>query len=135
MIKQRLIDYVLGLTPFLLIGCSLQADDNQMATAFPLPVPALVTEPSAESIYELEIAIASLLKMQQVTIADNAFTQNSRLSLERAPHTDPNGQLLMGRSFELPEIVQLWISGDECFVTDTNNHRSAPLTHTQCQAE
>ncbi|QYK00408.1 hypothetical protein [Shewanella psychrotolerans] len=135
MIKPRLINCVLGLTPFLLMGCSLQADDSQTATALPAPVPALVTEPSAESINELEIAIANLLKMEQVTIADNAFTRNSRLSLERAPHTDPNGQLLMGRSFELPEIVQLWISGDKCFLTDSNNHRSPPLTHTLCQAE
>ena len=135
MIKKRLINYVLGLTPFLLIGCSLQADDSQMATALTTPVPALVVEPSAESINELEIAIANLLNITRVTIADDAFTRNSRLSLEREPHTDPNGQLLMGRSFELPEIVQLWISGDQCFITDANKHRSAPLTATRCQAE
>ncbi|QYJ87226.1 hypothetical protein K0I73_05815 [Shewanella mesophila] len=135
MIKPHFVSSVLKLTPLLLMGCSLQADDSQISTVLTTPVPALVIEPRAESINELEIAIASLLKMARVTIADDAFTRNSRLSLEREPHTDPNGQLLMGRSFELPEIVQLWISGEQCFITDADKHRSAPLIVTRCQAE
>jgi hypothetical protein len=122
---------MLSLTPLLLMGCSLQADDSLVSA----PVPALVSEPNTESLAELEMTIASLLKMEQVTIADDAFISSSRLSLERVPHRDPSGQLLMGRNFERPEIVQLWISANECFITDADKHRSAPLIHTQCKAE
>ncbi|MCL2908779.1 hypothetical protein [Shewanella aquimarina] len=128
---KRLIRIMVSTMPLALMGCSLQAQD----AALPEPVPAIVSEPSAESLAELENAIAKLLQMNKVTLAADAFTQNSRLALERTPHTDPNGQLLMGRSFELPQIVQLWISGDKCFVADAEEHRSAPLTVTRCTPE
>ncbi|WP_065204644.1 hypothetical protein [Shewanella woodyi] len=129
--RSNLVKTLLSLTPLLLMGCSLQADDSQQ----PAPLPALVSDPSPESIAELQAAIASLLKIERVTIAGDAFTRSSRLSLERSPHKAPNGQLIMGRNFELPQTVQLWISAEICFVTDADNHRSAPLTHTQCKAE
>ncbi|MCG9754048.1 hypothetical protein L1D40_02260 [Shewanella insulae] len=132
---KRLIRIILGVMPLTLLGCSLQAQDAALPAPVPAPVPAIISEPSAESLTELEAAIAKLLQIDKVTLAADAFTQNSRLVLERHPHRDPNGQLLMGRSFELPQIVQLWISGDECFVADTEEHRSAPLTVTRCTPE
>ncbi|MCG9747229.1 hypothetical protein [Shewanella sp. Isolate8] len=132
---KRLIRIMVSTMPLALLGCSLQAQDAALPDPVPAPMAAIISEPSAESLAELENAIAKLLKMNKVTLAADAFTQNSRLALERTPHTDPNGQLLMGRSFELPQIVQLWISGDKCFVTDAEEHRSAPLEVTQCQAE
>ncbi|ABO24583.1 hypothetical protein SHLO109777_05670 [Shewanella loihica] len=128
---KRIVRIMLGVMPLTLLGCSLQAQDATL----PNPVPAIVSEPSAESLAELENAIAKLLQMEKVTLAADAFTRNSRLALERNPHRDPNGQLLMGRNFELPKIVQLWISGDECFVADAEEHRSAPLTVTSCSPE
>lgn len=131
MMTLHRVKTLLSLTPLLIMGCSLQADDSQQSA----PLPALVSEPSAASIAELETAIAGLLKMDRVTIADDAFTRSSRLSLERAPHTDPNGQLLMGRNFELPQTVQLWISDKTCFIATADNQRSAPLAHTQCEQE
>ncbi|QDF74670.1 MULTISPECIES: hypothetical protein [Shewanella] len=132
---KRIVRIMIGLMPLTLLGCSLQAQDAALPDPVPAPVPAIVSEPSAESLTELENAIAKLLQMEKVTLAADAFTQNSRLALERSPHTDPNGQLLMGRNFELPQIVQLWISGDKCFVTDSEKHRSAPLTVTRCYPE
>ncbi|WP_258406877.1 hypothetical protein [Shewanella rhizosphaerae] len=132
---KRIVRIMLGVMPLTLLGCSLQAQDATLPDPVPAPVPAIVSEPSAESLAELENAIAKLLQMQKVTLAADAFTRNSRVALERNPHKDPNSQLLMGRNFELPQIVQLWISGDECFIADAEEHRSAPLTVTRCSPE
>lgn len=110
----------------LIAGCSLQAQDLRVNEASP----ALLSNSSTESIAELQVAIASLLKVEEVLIADDAFTQSSRLSLSRAPHTDPNGQLIMGRNFEMPDMIQLLVQGEQCFVyhEESDQHRSLALS-------
>ncbi|WP_299787304.1 hypothetical protein [uncultured Shewanella sp.] len=115
----------------LLTGCSLQAHDLKMSEA----APALLTTSSAQSTTELRDAIASMLKVKEVLIADDAFRQSSRLSLSRAPHTDPNGQLIMGRTFEMPDMIQLLVQGEQCFVYHEKSDQSRPLPLSKCIPE
>jgi len=115
----------------LLAGCSLQAQDLRVSEASP----ALLSNSSTESTAELQDAIASLLKVEEVLIADDAFMQSSHLSLSRAPHTDPSGQLIMGRNFDLPDMVQLLIMNKQCFVYHQKSDQSRPLPHSTCRVE
>ena len=124
------IHYLLA-SILLLAGCSLQAQDLRINEASP----ALLSDSSLESQAELQQAIASLLKAEEVLIANDAFMQSSRLSLSRAPHTDPNGQLIMGRNFEMPDMVQLFIQGDQCFIYHEESDQYRPLPLSKCIAE
>ncbi|RTR39134.1 hypothetical protein EKG38_09415 [Shewanella canadensis] len=124
------IHYLPGIL-LLLAGCSLQAQDLRVSEASP----ALLSDSSTDSKAELQHAIASLLKAEEVLIADDAFMQSSRLSLSRAPHTDPSGQLIMGRNFEMPDVVQLFIQGEQCFVYHEESDQHRPLPLSKCIAE
>ncbi len=124
------IHHLLG-SLLLLAGCSLQAEGLRINEASP----ALLSESSTDSKAELQHAIASLLKTEEVLIADDAFMQSSRLSLSRAPHTDPNGQLIMGRNFEMPDMVQLLIMDKQCFVYHEKSDQNRPLPLSKCIVE
>ncbi|AQS37425.1 hypothetical protein Sps_02267 [Shewanella psychrophila] len=112
-------------------GCSLQAKDEMGEEA----KPAVITIPSQASNQELQLAIGELLNAPRVRIATDAFTRSSLLSIEKTPHQDPSGNMIMGRNFEMPVMIQLMISNNTCYVRDENSGRSQPLPETQCQAE
>ncbi|BAJ01085.1 hypothetical protein [Shewanella violacea] len=112
-------------------GCSLQAEDEMALEA----KPAVITAPSRISNQELQLAIGKLLNSPRVRIATDAFTRSSRLSIQRAPHMDPKGNMIMGRSLEMPVMIQLMISANTCYVRDEKSGLSLPLPETQCQAE
>ncbi len=112
----------------LLAGCTVQAADSDIQAQ-----PALVINPSTTSIAELQRVIANLLTMEQITLAKDAFTQSSYLTLERKQHLDNNGQLLMGRTLAMPQEVQLLLRGAQCFLQDSQGNQSPPLKQTQCQ--
>ncbi|NQY64501.1 MAG: hypothetical protein HRT38_12335 [Alteromonadaceae bacterium] len=112
-------------------GCSIQA---QQKSSF-IEVSALISHFSNESHIEIENTISILLEQQRVLIADNAFIDSSYLSLERAAHKTDNGQLIMGRSMELPFRLRLIIKGDLCFIKDEKSGKSLALSITQCKVQ
>ncbi|NQY37485.1 MAG: hypothetical protein HRT37_21495 [Alteromonadaceae bacterium] len=116
-------------------GCSIQAQEKPFTEVTATEVPALVSHFSDESHVEIQNTIAILLKQKQVLIADNAFTDSSYISLERAAHKTDSGQLIMGKSMELPFNLQLVIKGDSCFIKDENSGKSLALSITQCKVE
>ena len=129
---KSLSKILLGLLPFSVLGgCSLQAGDLKLTQA----QPALINAASPESLAELENAIADLLKMERVALTPSAFSRSSRLTLERKPHIDPNGDYVMGRTLELPPTVQLFIQEGICFVYYDKTDQSRRLSQTQCLAE
>ncbi|MGX9463069.1 hypothetical protein ACWXWU_17810 [Shewanella sp. A14] len=98
-------------------------------------VPALITSPNRASVDELQTAIASLLNTDHVMIAQSAFTDTSVLSIEPAMHKDNHGRLLMGRSTEMPESVQLFIKGDTCLLEHAKSGQRRILKVVTCRAE
>ena len=123
-------------------GCSTQAQDaeNQVQETFSsVEVPALVihlsNESAVESLNEIQNTIATLLKQKAVLIADTAFTKSSYLTLERVAHKTAHGQLVMGRSTEVPFSLRLVIKGNSCFIKDEKSGQSLALSITQCKAE
>tara|TARA_R110002050_G_scaffold24166_1_gene64645 strand:+ start:3347 stop:3733 length:387 start_codon:yes stop_codon:yes gene_type:complete len=108
------------------------------ATAKEAPLPlqaAILTTASSQTHAELQQAIASLLDASNVLIADNAFTQYSQEVIERAQHKDANGLLIMGRSTEIPDAVQLLKQGDNCLLRHVQTGKTVTLSQVRCQVE
>ena len=108
------------------------------ATAKEAPLPlqaAMLINPSSQTHAELQQAIASLLDASNVLIADNAFTQYSQEVIERAQHKDANGLLIMGRSTEIPDAVQLLKQGDNCLLRHVQTGKTVTLSQVRCQVE
>jgi hypothetical protein len=96
---------------------------------------ATVTNPSSQTHAELQQALATLLGASNVLIADDAFTQYSQEVIERAPHKDANGLLIMGRSTEMPVTVQLLKQGDNCLLRHVQSGNTTTLSQVRCAAE
>ena len=75
--------------------------------------PALLTNPTAQSISELQRAVRDALNGAPVRLAGDALTQNSILVVERVQPRDAAGLPLNGRELGKPE----W-SEDERFATN-----------------
>ena len=116
--------FIVGLS-----GCSAFAESETKA------VPALLISADANNTSQLEQAIASLLNTDNVKISPSAFVQSSLLAIERAPHKDATGQLIMGRNYEMPQMVQLYIQGDKCSIKLANAEQSRQLPKLKCKAE
>jgi len=113
-----------------LYGCMLSDEEQYSAEQ-----PALLITPSSKSVLELQAVTARLLEKEQVLIAESAFTKHSELTIERLPHKSKDGQLIMGRSMEVPYTLQLIIKSGECFLKDKLTGKKHPLTVTQCVIE
>ena len=112
-----------------LSGCSAFAEGETKA------VPAVLLSVDANSTSQLEQAIASLLNTDNVKISPSAFVQSSLLAIERAAHKDATGQLFMGRNYEMPQMVQLYIQGDMCSVKLADTEKTKQLPKLKCTAE
>ncbi|GAA4898915.1 hypothetical protein [Ferrimonas pelagia] len=96
--------------------------------------PALLLTPDATAYAELSEAIARLMEMNQVMLAEDAFTETSVLTLERKAHTDPQGRPLMGRSLEKPVTVELQRLAGECVIVHLATGQRIALPSVRCQA-
>ena len=114
-----------------LSGCSAFAEGEGETKA----VPAVLLSADTNSTSQLEQAIASLLNTDNVKISPSAFVQSSLLAIERAPHKDATGQLIMGRTYEMPQMVQLYIQGDICSIKLADADETKPLPKLKCKAE
>jgi hypothetical protein len=114
----------------LISGCVATASEVKSS-----PQAATIMGPNAQTHAELQQAIASLLGVSRVVISDNAFTQYSQEVIERAPHKDTNGLLIMGRSTDIPDAIQLLKQGDTCLLRHVQSGNTANLSQVRCQLE
>ena len=110
-----------------LYGCALSADEQTSAEQ-----PALLITPSNESLLELQAVAATLLVSKDILLAEDAFTKHSELSIERIPHKSKDGQLIMGRSVDMPYTLQLIKKNEECFLKDISSGKILALTISEC---
>ena len=108
-------------------GCALSADETKNVEQ-----PALLVNPSTESIQELQKLTATLFAKKHILLADNAFTKNSELAIERFPHKSKEGHLIMGRVLEAPLILQLIKKDGVCFLKNKLSGSMLPFTTGQC---
>jgi hypothetical protein len=97
-------------------------------------VPAYITNPSEKSRIELERAVSKALNGIPVTLADNVLTKDNRLIIERKPHVDAKGNLIMGLETEMPRQFRLVKNKGKCILIDQSNGNRMELKQTVCKA-
>jgi len=96
--------------------------------------PARIVNPSDASRAALQDAVNTALGTN-VTLADNALTISSLLTIERSPRPtmeDPNP---LGRNMEMPFQLRLYINGTDCILIDQRDNSRYVLEMTTCAAE
>jgi len=94
--------------------------------------PAVIVTPTAESRAALTQAVSAALNGAPVTLADDALTRESVLTIERTQRRDANGLLLNGRELGTPERFLLVKSGDQCVLVHERTGKRITLTATAC---
>ena len=94
--------------------------------------PATIISPSAESRAELQHAVATALG-RPVTLADDALTGESVLTIERATARDPSGRVIEARERNLPERFQLVRNGNACVLIHERTQARIDLPKTRCK--
>lgn len=70
-----------------------------------------------------------------VTLADNALTDSSLLTIERNPRPTMENPNPLGRNMELPFQLRLFINGTDCVLVDQRDRARYTLANTSCEAE
>jgi hypothetical protein len=94
--------------------------------------PAVIAAPTAESRAELARVVAAAFNGQPVTLADDALTRDSTLSLERRTPAGPQGRAATGRTLEAPARLHLVLRGERCFIVSETDGREWELGETRC---
>ena len=95
-------------------------------------IPALITNPGAETRQELERTISAALNGVQITIAEDALTKNSVLVIERGLQRGINRPPELGRDMGRPYRFQLFIAGSQCILVNMENGQQWQLTTVEC---
>ena len=97
-------------------------------------VPAIISAPSAASHAELERVISAAFNGIPVTLADDALTRESTLTIERNRPRDAEGRPLDGRDPGRPEHFRLFKTGADCVLVQESTGRRWKLTASSCVA-
>lgn len=97
-------------------------------------VPALITAPNPASRAELERVISSSLNGAPVTLADDALTRDSVLTIEPVRPRDAQGRPLDGRDPGRPEHFRLLQAGSDCVLVHERTGQRWKLTQSSCVA-
>ena len=112
-------------TTLLLSACAASVPATQ-------DVPALITNASIQTREEIRNVIGVALNGAPVTIADDALTRESSISIERTPVRDERGLLVNGRDPGRPEIFELVRNGRECVLVRKKTGTRSVLKVVQC---
>jgi hypothetical protein len=97
-------------------------------------VPALISAPNTASRAQLERVISEALNGMPVTLADDALTRESTLTIERNRPRDAQGRPLDGRDPGRPEHFRLLKAGSDCVLLQDSTGRRWKLTASNCVA-
>lgn len=114
----------------ILSGCQNESTDATQAQAH-----ALLINPDADTITELEKTITTALYGVPVDLDENAFTSSSLLTLEPKMRNTPQGKLATGRTMERPEQFRLLSTADGCILERTSTGDRYILKQAQCVRE
>jgi len=97
-------------------------------------IPALISNPGAASHKALQDVVNDLLNTN-VTLADDALTERSVLTIQRNPPRTLQGQPATGRNMETPIQFQLVRNGQDCILIDRRDESRHTLENISCAAE
>jgi hypothetical protein len=98
-------------------------------------VPAVISDPTPEGRAELRRVIRGALHGATVTIADDALTETSLLTIERRPPRDLEGEASTGRELGRPLQFLLVLRGSQCFLLRQPDGERFELSSATCQPE
>jgi len=93
--------------------------------------PAVVAAHTAQSRAELARVVSAAFNGQPVTLADDALTRESVLTIERRTPPGEQGRAATGRTLEAPARLNLVLRGAKCFLRAADG-REWELNETQC---
>lgn len=96
--------------------------------------PARIADPTAGSRAALQQAVNAALNTE-VTLADDALTGSSVLTIERSVPRSMEGAPSQGRNMEMPFQFRLVVNGDNCVLIDQRDQSRHVLRDTSCIAE
>lgn len=94
--------------------------------------PAVIASPTEQSRAELARVVSAAFNGQPVTLADDALTRESVLTIERRTPPGPQGRAATGRTLEAPERLNLVLRGERCFLVRAADGREWELTEARC---
>jgi hypothetical protein len=94
--------------------------------------PALIAAPTAASQAELVRVVTTAVGGQGITLAGDALTRESVLTLERRTPAGPQGQAATGRTLEEPTQFRLVLRGTRCFLVSQADAREWELREAMC---
>ena len=97
-------------------------------------VPARIVNPSDASRAALQDAVNTAFGTN-VTLADDALTETSLLTIERNPRPTLDNPNPQGRNMEMPFQLRLYINGSDCVLVDQRDNARYVLANTSCEAE
>jgi hypothetical protein len=94
--------------------------------------PAVVAAHTKQSLEELTRVASAASNGQPVTVADDALTRVSVLTLERRTPPGPQGRAATGRTLEMPTRLSLVLRGTRCFLVRDSDGREWELSEARC---
>jgi fructose-1,6-bisphosphatase/sedoheptulose 1,7-bisphosphatase-like protein len=107
-------------------GCMYVAPDADLA--------AVIINPDAASRAALQAVVNAALH-SDVTLADDALTETSILTIERKIPQSIEGSPAQGRNMEMPIQFRLVANGTECILIDQRDMSRAVLENTVCSPQ
>lgn len=97
--------------------------------------PALLSNPGQQSHEEIQQTISTALNGVSVMLADDVFTMNSVLVIERGMQWGIDRPPEMGRDLGRPGRFQLVSNGTDCIIIDEQSGVHWPLARVKCIKE
>jgi hypothetical protein len=104
-------------------GCALSRENSD--------VDALIVNPTDASRAELASTVNAALG-KHVTLADDALTRTSTMTIERTPIRDASGRRIEVREREGPELFRLVKRGTQCVLIQERTGREFVLRSATC---
>jgi len=114
------------------VALSLTLLLSACATVPAQDVPALIINASAQTHEELRRVIGVAFHGAPITLAADALTKTSSISIERSPMRDDRGVLINSRDPGRPEIFELVRSHGQCVLLQKRTGTRTVLRATRC---
>jgi hypothetical protein len=94
--------------------------------------PAVIAAHTTQSRAELARVVSAAFNGQPVTLADDALTRESVLTIERRTPPGDQGRAATGRTLDAPARLNLVLRGTRCFLVSAADGREWELNETRC---
>jgi hypothetical protein len=111
-----------------------QAEAARARADLQVEAPALLVQPDAPARQELRAAVAQMLKLPSVLLADDALTRDNLLVIEKVRPRDARGLPLGGRDFDKPEQFRLFMVDGACVLVRQRTGARTALRAARCAA-